>query len=229
MPVIEFCCLANSHKWNGRCIAGIHLPTGRWVRLVSDGEKGELYPRHYALGPDGDEPRIFDCIRVELQSASPHAHHPEDWLIAPKSWELISRPQTTEDYQQLREQLSTRLVKDPELLGNLEDRIPYSDFLTVPAEASLAIICPELFFWQIERRGGKQKTRAVFTLHSQRYELGMTDPIWRERLAHLTPGTYSLTKIGIPANAKLWLTISLSEPFQEHCFKLVATVIVWPG
>ena len=35
--------MANSKKLKGRCIAGIDIDTGKWVRPVSNNEHGEFY------------------------------------------------------------------------------------------------------------------------------------------------------------------------------------------
>jgi len=39
MPSVDLICLANSHKWNFRCVAGLRVDGGGWVRPVSDKEQ----------------------------------------------------------------------------------------------------------------------------------------------------------------------------------------------
>src|ERR1039457_4830459 len=70
MPSVDLICLANSCKWHSRCLAGLRVDGGGWVRPVSDREHGELQYSQYRL-PDHSEPHLFDRSEEhtsELQS-----------------------------------------------------------------------------------------------------------------------------------------------------------------
>ena len=48
MQALEILCLASSIKFGGRCVAGVRLDTGEWVRPVSDTPDGTL-PRRQCV------------------------------------------------------------------------------------------------------------------------------------------------------------------------------------
>lgn len=60
-------CLANSWKLKERCIAGIDIDTGKWVRPVCDSlypEDGRV-PKNICL-VDGREPELLDILEIPL-------------------------------------------------------------------------------------------------------------------------------------------------------------------
>src|ERR1022692_1954860 len=91
MPSVDLICLANSYKWHSRCLAGLRVDGGGWVRPVSDREHGELQYSQYRL-PDHSEPHLFDVIRVGLSHRQPTPHQPENWLVNNSAWALLERP-----------------------------------------------------------------------------------------------------------------------------------------
>lgn len=89
--VVDLLCLANSIKHRGRCVAGIDLNTGDWIRSAASTTHGELHPEHYLLKPGG-APRVLDVIRMPLERPLPLSHQPENWMISPEPWQLLHRP-----------------------------------------------------------------------------------------------------------------------------------------
>jgi hypothetical protein len=95
--------------------------------------------------------------------------------------------------------------------------------------SSLALVEPQRLSWQIATTSkGKRQTRAVFHLGSVRYNLSVSDPLYEARLAELPVGDHPLESAGLRASDRIWLTVSVTEPFEEQCYKLVAAVIVIP-
>ena len=65
-----------------------------------------------------------------------------------------------------------------------------------------------------------------FSLEDAEYELGLTDDDLERRLRHLPLGEHELRVCPLFANAPhVLLTVSLGEPFEGYCYKLVAAVI----
>ena len=231
MPVIEICCLANSRKHGGKCVAGINLTTGQWVRPVTDGGDGRLSYFQTLLEHTGREARVLDLIRIPLARKKPQQHQPENILLAPGRWKLAHRPQTKGEFHARYQTLQRYLAAEPLLFGSEEDRIPFSQFDTTPSPHSLLLIRPEDITWQITitSRGNRQ-VRALFHYQQHGYGFAVTDPLWEAALLSLPPGSYERNTAGITARHVVWFTVSLGEPMPETglCFKLVATVRIWP-
>jgi hypothetical protein len=230
MPEFEILCLANSRKRQGRCVAGIRMDGQGWVRPTGWNAEGTLYPNNYRL-PDGSEAGLLDVLRIRCVKACPEPHHPENWLIAQRAWELSARPAPPEALERLR----ASLAPGPELLGSSDDRIPYAAFQKIPAQASLAVVQPDDIRWVLKTNArGERRTRVAFRLRGVTYHLALTDVAWEQRLRDLLPGSHRREAAGLTPDETVFLTISLSEPFQPEptaeasCYKLVAAVIVLP-
>lgn len=213
MPVRrrEMLCLANSKKEGGMCIAGLDLESGEWVRPVSAQPHGELYSSDCAF-EDGALPRLLDVVSVPVVEPVPKPHQPENWLVAPKPWQLVEH-MTLDD---ARDDLDPFCEAGPELFRGRSDRIAFDDIQQAPLAESLALVKvdrPTFQFnpWHV--------FRARFMLGSQHYDLGLTD----------LSGWAADAKKNTPVHsAESWyFTISLTEPFGSgnNCFKLVAAGI----
>jgi len=136
MAAVDLCCLANSRKLQGRCVAGIDLATGRWIRPVSRLEFRILTYRHYQLPPPMWETKVLDQVRIPLEKSCPECHHPEDCYVGSAAWELLHRPATPAELKLLHDRLQPFLAEDEYLFGTPEDRISYETFKSTPAAAS---------------------------------------------------------------------------------------------
>lgn len=231
MADLEIICLANSIKHGGRCVAGLRLDGGGWVRPVSRSGDGSLARRHYTLA-DRTPAQVLDVLRMKLVERSPKPHQPENWVIQPIPWLLKSRPAPS-TFRTIR-LLESGLVHGPELLGSSTDRVAYAEFSKSPASSSLALVQPQNLRWVVRKYADDKRPRALFRLGGQEYDLPLTDPVWRDRLKSLSVGKHASEEIGLGREEEILLTISIGEPFSptpdapETCFKLVAAVIVLP-
>ena len=221
MAFLEIVCLANSRKIGGRCVAGL-TRSGEWVRPVGPGQDGTLtYPQY--LLDDGADSAVLDVIRIEVHARRPEPHQPENWVVAASTWQRRGHLATAAALAFLGQHLHV----GPDLLGNSSDRVLYQRLVAQQGAASLAVIEPRDLRWHIttSMRGNRQ-TRAMFALGGAHYDLSVTDPAWEVRLASLAHGIHDNRAVGIGAGERVFLTISLGEPFLGDCYKLVAAVIV---
>lgn len=220
MPSLEIVCLANSRKMSGRCIAGM-TKQGEWVRPVGDGD-GTLFRDDYVLD-SGAEAAVLDVMRVRVGKHTPEPHQPENWHVTGARWERVGRLTGLEANAFLTESA----VEGPELLGSRGDRISWDELLQRPIQSSLAVVAPDELRWRIttNRRGNRQ-TRALFILGDAAYSLSVTDPVWEDRLKHLSHGIHPAAAAGLTSQDAVFLTVSLSEPLEGTCYKLIAGVIV---
>ena len=218
-------CLAFSRKHGGRCLAGLSLDDGHWVRPISSTVDGTLTPKHYLLD-DRSEPRILDLIRVPLERARPEPHQPENWVAAAKPWRLISRPAGHEAWELISKATETKALT----FGYAGDRIAYKRLLEHPVAASLALIAPvDLRLISTEGHAGSPQARLRFWHGGSRYNLVLTDPAWELEIAGRPPGEYAPGELGLDPD-RVRLTISLGEPTQYdgNCYKLVAAIFEAP-
>jgi hypothetical protein len=213
-------CLANSYKHGGRCIAGVDIHDGQWIRLHGNSPDGALCACEYALD-DGTEPRLLDVIEVELHYAIPSDSHPEDWQIAGTKWRLVARSATEGQWAEL----TGEKTKSKGIISDHRDRIAIWELKYKPLKASLCLICPSEIYWWIREDKGKRKYRALFHYNYVTYDFALTDPHWLDQLKLLPDGIYPHSTFAGTAT-ETWLTISLSEPYFNFHYKLVAGVIV---
>jgi hypothetical protein len=222
-------CLANSYKHGGRCVAGICLEDGKWVRLRSSQGDGSLAPHAYILQDGHGELRLLDVFQVELHYALPSDCHPEDWVAVPQPWRLVERPCSPAIWSKI----AGRVERSGTLLGGYADRVWATVFKTRPAAASLALVCPTEIWWWVREEHGKVKYRALFRRDNITYDLAVTDPRWLEQMRLMPVGIYP-HRLLAPEAQETYLTVSLSEAFSPggsaaaH-FRIVAAVILRNG
>ena len=236
MPIIEMLCLANSRKRGGRCVAGIDLKTGRWIRPVSARHEGSLSENHYLIGygeteedslvPVGYNPQWaapFDLIRLAVRQPYPLPHHPEDWLLDERKfsipekrqyWELISRGMKEAYISLLKaevEKSGTGLI-----LGGQETKIPYAQFSHTPAESSLALIKLDSATAVVKQHPEKprKQLRLRFSHKGVAYAFPLTDSALDATLETSPIGEYPIRSLGKDPS-RLYGVVSLSEPFNK--------------
>lgn len=215
-------CLANSRKLQGRCLAGCEIGQGRpsiWIRPVSDREHEEVseYERQYENGSD---PVVMDIIDVPLKEPRPKGYQQENWLIDPDLYWVKVGTLSWDDLEAYAVTDGTLWVNGHHTFHGVNDVIPVDVAATV--QSSLTLIHVRRLDLHVFKPGEafgnpKRRVQGQFEFAGNRYSLWVTDPnIEREYLAR-QDGHYSL--------GESYLTISLGEPFEGNCYKLIAAVI----
>lgn len=227
MRLDRILCLANSYKHDNRCVAGLSLVTGKWVRLL-----GRKSPRSLTLGearyPDGKELCLLDVFELEIEADCPSNHHPEDVRIAGTPWKKIRRF----DAQRDLEILKAALKSEPLVLHGYGDRIDARKLATNMTPSSLELLEPGDLWWWIREESGKRRYRANFRLGQDerfRYDLPVTDPAWLDQLYLLPTAIHPHSLLCANRHTHTFLTASLSEPFEGFHYKLIAGVINLPA
>jgi len=226
VPSVDLICLANSYKLNYRCVAGLRVDGGGWVRPVSDKEHGELEYSQYRL-PDHSEPHLLDVIRIGLSHPQPLPHQPENWIMDDSAWSLVERPASADRAHVVANAVSRESL----LFGNAGRSMPYGQFSRRPAQESLALVKPAGVRWRTEFNTYllRNMPRVLFQLGDLPYDLPLTDPAHAGPLQRREVGDYRSSDLGMPEDGTLLFTISLGEPLDGICYKLVAAVVVIPS
>ncbi|MCI0622289.1 MAG: hypothetical protein L0387_11590 [Acidobacteria bacterium] len=215
-------CLANSRKLNGRCVAGKELSGGQpvgWIRPVSTREHEEVseYERQYQ---DGSDPRVLDILDLPLLDPSPKAYQQENWLLDPDQYWVNAGRVSWDDLQQLADPIAPLWINGHSTYNGINDRIPLS--LASSLTSSLRLVRVDRLVLSVFKPGqafGNPKRRVQGRFHhgGADYGLWITDPIYERRYLAKPDGTYEI--------GESFLTVSLGEPHNDACYKLIAAVI----
>lgn len=223
MPRIEIVCLANSRKLSQRCVAGIRTDGGGWVRPVSRKSGGALSEEQATLNT-GRKIRQLDIVDIEVVRPVPEFHQPENWLIANRTWTRVG----TCDVERLAVLFPLGGMPDGLLLGSSGDRVLKGDLDERPIPRSLDIITPSDVIWiHTQSQGGRPQVRARFEWHGVTYNLPVTDPLWESKFSAPAEDKYRSDQVGLSRDERVILTISLGEPMNGYCYKLVAGVLAF--
>ena len=215
-------CLANSRKLHGRCIAGREwcgARAGRWVRPVSErvGQEVSEYERQYE---DGSDPQVLDIVDVPVLEARPTGWQTENWLLDPEYyWEKAGRLSWF-DLPALADPVASLWIDGHHTYKGRNDKIPLE-----PAGSlvdSLRLIHVDGMQLIVGKPGeafgsNKRRVQGRFGHAGREYALWVTDPGCERNWLAKLDGVYEL--------GECYLTISLGEPYQGACYKLIATII----
>ena len=218
-------CLANSRKLHGRCIAGHEIidgSPGAWIRPVSNRQSQEVseYERQYQ---DGSDPKLLDVIDIPLLEHRPSGHQQENWLLDPEYYWSNNGKYSWDDLEQFTVSGGTLWRNGFHTHNGINDKIPLEEVakessslkLVHVDDMSLNVFVPGEVFGNSKRR-----VQTQFHFRGTQYSLWVTDPdIERSYLAR-ADGDYKLSEC--------YLTISLGEPYDGYCYKLVAAIIQRP-
>jgi len=214
-------CFAVSRKYNGYCVAGkewMKEPESHWIRPVSSGVMGELPLRTIRL-QDGKKPASLDIFRIFVKKPLPHYYQAENCLVdGDKRWQKVGelKPEELAGYC---DHVDTLWENGHHSVNGMNDRIPI-EVANERCESSLVLIEPRDFYLILETGlTFKQRIRAEFSYEEVTYNLSVTDPFVEKSYADRMAGRYRIEE------KPLYLCISLGEPLEGFCYKLVAGVI----
>ena len=211
MAEIDFLCLANSRMKNGRCIAGINLDTGVWIRLTSN------LPTHaYTLEETkldtGSPIRPLDIAKLKLGPPNPSFSQAENVLADGGSWRFVRRIDIEQgpDRKILRQAMrsSGELLNTPEA-GAISNA---PDANRIPSTLALIQVKAPAF-----RKPPNISKRCRFNYKGSHFDLPYTDDLAKYPL---------LTSKWQVTNSHDWLlTVSLGQLHKGAYWKLVAGAI----
>jgi len=216
----DIICLANSRKYSGRCIAGKVLDGGRvgeWIRPVAQNETGELSVEEIQY-MDGNVPRLLDIMTVSLGRRHPHAYQTENYLVDGRTWQRTGVFPASRLHE-LCDTVDTLWVNGFSSASGSNDRMP-EELTRQQIRSSLVFVQPERAEIIVEE--GPQllkRLRTRFLYRGQEYSLPVTDPVIESRYFNHDIGRYPI------AEAPVYFTISIGEPFEGFCYKLVAGIV----
>ena len=216
-------CLANSRKLAGRCIAGREWSEARgaggWVRPVSAREGREVseYERQYE---DGSDPKVLDVVRVPVIEPLPEGCQKENWLLDPESYWEKEGTYSWFDLSRLVDPVAPLWIDGHSTWNGRNDEIPLESAGSV--SGSLRLIHVKELQLGVFRPGeafgaSKRRVQGRFSYAGMDYALWVTDPGYERKYLAKLDGAYGI--------GECYLTVSLGEPYQDTCHKLIAAII----
>ena len=201
-------CLANSRKLTGRCIAGREIGRGKpgaWIRPVSARASREVseYERQYE---DGSDPRVLDIISIPVLKPLPEKWQTENWLLDDEFYWRKEGTWPRFDLSDLLDPVTPLWINGFHTYHGNNDKIP---------DESMRDVSGSL--------------RLIHAIDSNS-ALPCSVPVRRSAIARRSVGYRSsyeayLAKLDGTTTWRLLPDISLGEPYQGACYKLVAAII----
>lgn len=220
MPSLKrIVCLANSWKLKERCIAGIDLDTGRWIRPVCEQYQNDgRVPREIRL-VEGREPELLDIIAIPLaDTGNDFGFESENLTILQGQWQLLGKASPIN--------LLSFCINYPHILHNSNKyvNVSYLESLPFYERRTLQLIHVIDFFVQSkESVNGAIEWKGTLKTSSEQnlIEAKITDPVFVKKL-----------ESGYQIKGEYLVTVSLSLPWaydnwegEPPCWKLIAGVI----
>lgn len=213
-------CLANSRKWKGQCIAGLEFEdrqVGGWIRPVGSNPNGELTVFDRPM-ENGDEPKLLDILRIPLVEPRPNGFQTENHLIDNRYYWVREGVFAKQYLPHYCKEPNPLWVNGFHSTNGINDRIP--ETIANQLANSLVLIEPQQLTIAIipGYKRGQLQTRAEFCVAGVTYCLSVTDPAIEDMYRPYRPGRYACQQRSVAC-------ISIGEPFDDFCYKLMASII----
>jgi hypothetical protein len=216
-----FICLANSKKYNQRCIAGIELRKSSregykydivrngdnpaWIRPVSHSEHGEVSSELV------DHINILDIVKINLTAVVPRGYQSENVLFDNRRLQVVER---IDKDRTLVDKLVT--VNTTTLFGNRENAVHINDIDRL--NHSLVLIKPtNVHIYKTTGFRMNPQIRAGFEYGKDRYDLPVTDIDFEKR--------FNQDPSDLSAVTHLYFAVSLGTEFNQQHYKLIAGIL----
>jgi hypothetical protein len=173
--------------------------------------------------PDGSHPQLLDLIWIPLRHHQPHGCQRENYLIDEGYWQKDGEFPWSK-LRELEDTIDGQLwVNGYHSYNGFNDRIPEENANALPN--SLVLIRPEDIAITVGLEGlacPKRKIRAKFSFANVQYKLAVTDPYIERCFMQKEIGVYPLEA------ERIYMSISIGEPFGGYCYKLIASILAQP-
>lgn len=207
--MVKIVCLANSKKNRDRCIAGIDICTGKWIRPISDLDDGRVPIEQCLI--NNEEPQLLDILDISLKETG-SGYESENLFVLPKKWERIGKifPSSLLKYCE-SEIIYSQYLK----------AVPYSFIEVLPFDKRRTLQLIKATVKEISKNQYGKWEASLSISNLQTLRAKVTDIVMINKLNQ-----------GLDIKGKECLfTISLAQPWRKNdsdelsCWKLIAGVI----
>jgi hypothetical protein len=213
-------CLANSWKLKERCIAGIDIDTGKWIRPVCD----SLYPEDGRIPIsvrqiEGREPELLDILEIPLaDSGNDFGFECENLSVLPGQWKCLDKFQPTD--------LLRYCGSFTDILHNARKYVDPSYLQSLRFHERRTLQLVQVVTFSVEQKtnsqGNTEWRGTIESSNGQRLEgAKITDPLLFQKL-----------ETGYQPKNRCLVTVSLGMPWappnwegEKPCWKLIGGLI----
>ncbi len=217
--------MANSRKLSGRCVAGKEILDGnygQWIRPVSKRPTGEIsgYEQKFK---NGEYPQLLDIVAIPLVEHKPLSYQQENHLIKDGYYWKKEGSVAWGELSDVLDTVPDKLwINGYSSRNGINDRMP--EHVANSLRNSLFLVRPDTLAINVDVEGvefddGKRKVRAVFSLNGYEYKLAVTDIEIETLFLKKENAQYPIDP------SKVYMCISIGEPYNSYCYKLVASII----
>lgn len=192
------------------------VQVGGWIRPVSSGLHGEISDYDQTL-ENGTKPTLLDIVEIHMIEPRSEGCQTENHLIDDNFyWQIVGRfpKQRLLQYCTAPNPL---WVNGFHSTNGTNDRIPERRAASLPS--SLVLVEPTQLTIEVARGyAGRKQVRAEFGVAGEVYNVSVTDPAIEGQYRSLGEGYYTYPQRAVAC-------ISIGEPFDGYCYKLVASII----
>lgn len=215
--ITRLICLANSHKYGGRCLAGLELNADddivrdsrdrpRWIRPIWPGNHGAI-PFFLV-----DRIQLLDIVEIELTQAVPDGFQTENYQFNPTSLRVVGQYAFTTALLNV-----LTYTENAEILGNLGRSVSVEEARFLDHSLTLLHVqAPFSFYHTLAGPREKQQLRMKFCYERVSYDLSVTDSSFLE--------TYRQHPDCLD-DSEVYLCVSLGGEHQGAHYKLVAGIL----
>ncbi len=160
----------------------------------------------------------MDIVEVPLLSAQPHEHQQENWLLdGTQRWVKVGAA-SWEDLTRLADRRGQLWINGHHTGNGFNDAIPIA--VARRLSSSLRLFKVNGLEIHVATVWNRRRVQGHFRHCGSNYWLWVTDPGYEQEYLAKPDGRYNL--------GESFLTVSLSEVFNESCYKLIAAIIERP-
>lgn len=208
--MVKIICLANSKKNGDRCIAGIDICTGKWIRPVSNLDDGRVPISQCLINQE--EPQLLDLLDIPVEYTESSNYECENLRLLNGEWTKIGQ------------------VLPSSLFNYCEQEFFYNQYSQAVPKSFLDLLSPD------KKRTLQLVKATIKQIRKNQYEKWEAS-LSISNLQTLTAKVTDVTMIhklnkGLNIQEKECLfTISLGQPWRKNdsdelsCWKLIAGVI----
>jgi hypothetical protein len=220
--ITQFICLANSKKYNERCIAGVIVTQNKkgnysilkendkhqWIRPVTAESNGQV-PSNLV-----GHINLLDIVEIDIEEKIPNGYQSENVLFKPDSLKVIGKIKS--DNANIDVLADNAQVN---IFGNWGKAVHQDKIGEVKNSLTLIRVkSPETY---IRTEYNKEQYRLKFVFNSRQYDLPITDVKFID-YCKSSDSEVVLTDI---FNGDIFVTISLGVEHEGFYYKLVAGII----